>query len=152
MNQSRINAISAELRKIEDWKKALLDELTRLQTGSRNTSNVQILEVTNQSKAADKIHLFRSLFKGRVDVYPRRFESQRTGRSGYQPACENEWISGISDKPRIILATGRFLGEAFDDSRLDTLFLTLPVSWKGVLVQYSGRLHRDHHGKQEAII
>ncbi len=53
---------------------------------------------------------------------------------------------------RIILATGRFIGEGFDDSRLDTLFLTLPVSWKGTLVQYSGRLHRSHEGKTEVRI
>lgn len=53
------------------------------------------------SPAADKIALFRSLFRGREDVYPRRFESRRTGRSGYQPACGNEWVRGICEKPRI---------------------------------------------------
>ncbi len=53
---------------------------------------------------------------------------------------------------RLILATGRFLGEGFDDARLDTLFLTLPVSWKGTLSQYAGRLHRLHHNKKEVQI
>ena len=48
-----------------------------------------------------KIALFRSLFRGRDDVYPRRFESRRTGKSGYAPACGNEWIRGICEKPRI---------------------------------------------------
>ncbi|MGA9625226.1 MAG: DEAD/DEAH box helicase family protein [Bryobacteraceae bacterium] len=48
-----------------------------------------------------KIALFRSLFRGRDDVYPRRFESRRTGKSGYAPACGNEWIPGICEKPRI---------------------------------------------------
>src|ERR1035441_11124400 len=48
-----------------------------------------------------KIALFRSLFRGRDDVYPRRFESRRTGKSGYAPACGNEWIHGICEKPRI---------------------------------------------------
>src|SRR6516225_1710302 len=48
-----------------------------------------------------KIALFRSLFRGRDDVYPRRFESRRTGKSGYAPACGNEWVAGICEKPRI---------------------------------------------------
>jgi superfamily II DNA or RNA helicase len=48
-----------------------------------------------------KIALFRSLFRGRDDVYPRRFESRRTGKSGYAPACANEWVRGICEKPRI---------------------------------------------------
>ena len=56
------------------------------------------------------------------------------------------------DAERVILATGRYLGEGFDDSRLDTLFLTLPVSWKGTLSQYAGRLHRLHDMKTEVII
>ncbi|MCA9450575.1 MAG: restriction endonuclease subunit R, partial [Candidatus Omnitrophica bacterium] len=45
--------------------------------------------------------MFRQLFKGREDVYPRRFESRRTGRSGYSPACANEWVRGICEKPKI---------------------------------------------------
>lgn len=49
---------------------------------------------------------------------------------------------------RVVLATGRFVGEGFDDSRLDTLFLTMPVSWRGTIAQYAGRLHRAHEGKQ----
>ena len=48
-----------------------------------------------------KIALFRSLFRGRDDVYPRRFESRRTGKSGYAPACGNEWVPGVCEKPRI---------------------------------------------------
>lgn len=53
---------------------------------------------------------------------------------------------------RVVLATGRFVGEGFDDARLDTLFLTMPVSWKGTLVQYAGRLHRIHAGKMDVQI
>jgi superfamily II DNA or RNA helicase/very-short-patch-repair endonuclease len=52
----------------------------------------------------------------------------------------------------LILATGRYIGEGFDDSRLDTLFLTLPVSWRGTIAQYVGRLHRLHDGKQEVRV
>lgn len=53
---------------------------------------------------------------------------------------------------RLLLATGRFIGEGFDDARLDTLFLALPVAWKGTLVQYAGRLHRKHQGKDEVRV
>jgi superfamily II DNA or RNA helicase len=50
------------------------------------------------------------------------------------------------------VATGRYLGEGFDDARLDTLFLTMPISWRGTLAQYAGRLHRLHAAKREVII
>ncbi len=56
------------------------------------------------------------------------------------------------NEPRLLLATGRYIGEGFDDARLDTLFLALPVSWKGTLVQYTGRLHRLHPGKSKVCI
>jgi superfamily II DNA or RNA helicase/very-short-patch-repair endonuclease len=60
------------------------------------------LSVVNQQSPAElKIRLFRSLFRGREDVYPRRFESRKTGKSGYAPACANEWVRGICEKPRI---------------------------------------------------
>jgi superfamily II DNA or RNA helicase/very-short-patch-repair endonuclease len=57
--------------------------------------------VNQTSSAQSKIALFRSLFRGRDDVYPRRFESRKTGKSGYAPACANEWVRGICEKPRI---------------------------------------------------
>jgi superfamily II DNA or RNA helicase len=52
------------------------------------------------------------------------------------------------DAPRVILATGSYIGEGFDDARLDTLFLAMPISWKGTLQQYVGRLHRLHDAKR----
>ena len=56
------------------------------------------------------------------------------------------------DEERVIVATGRYLGEGFDDARLDTLFLTMPISWRGTLAQYAGRLHRFHAAKREVLI
>jgi len=51
------------------------------------------------------------------------------------------------DQQRVIIATGRYIGEGFDDARLDTLFLAMPISWRGTLQQYVGRLHRLHENK-----
>lgn len=56
------------------------------------------------------------------------------------------------DQGRVILATGKYVGEGFDDPRLDSLFLTLPVSWRGTVAQYAGRLHRLYDGKREVRI
>jgi superfamily II DNA or RNA helicase len=56
------------------------------------------------------------------------------------------------DEERILLATGKYIGEGFDDPRLDTLFLTLPVSWRGTVTQYVGRLHRLYDGKREVRV
>lgn len=56
------------------------------------------------------------------------------------------------EEERVLLATGRYIGEGFDDARLDTLFLTLPVSWRGTIAQYVGRLHRLHDRKREVRV
>ena len=59
--------------------------------------------VNQESPTNAKIALFRSLFRGRDDIYPRRFENQKTQKSGYAPACANEWVRGVCEKPNIIL-------------------------------------------------
>ena len=56
------------------------------------------------------------------------------------------------EEPLVIVATGRYVGEGFDYPRLDTLFLVSPVSWKGIVAQYAGRLHREYHGKTDVRI
>ena len=57
--------------------------------------------VGRTSGVAEKIGVFRGLFRGREDVYARRFTSSKTGRAGYQPVCGNEWLQGVCEKPRI---------------------------------------------------
>lgn len=69
-----------------------------------------------------------------------------------QLAALNRLDKSSDEHPRVVLATGRFIGEGFDDPRLDTLFLAMPISWRGTLQQYAGRLHRDHVGKHEVRI
>ena len=99
--------------------------------------------------SAEKIALFKKLFRGRTDVYPQRWESQK-GASGYSPVCDNEWHPEAT--ARVILATGRLIGEGFDHSPLNTMVLAMPISWQGTLRQYAGRLHREHADKTDIRI
>ena len=72
----------------------------------------------------------------------------RTWRSSSTRA--EELLAG--DGPRIAVATGRYIGEGFDDQRLDTLVLAMPIAWTGTMTQYAGRLHRHHDAKHELRI
>ena len=63
------------------------------------------LAAHHESPPEQKIALFRSLFRGREDVYPRRFESRTSGKTGYSPVCANEWVAGICEKPHVKCAT-----------------------------------------------
>jgi len=63
------------------------------------------LSLHHRSPAAEKTACFRSLFRGRTDVFPQRFESPKTGRAGYSPACRNEWVRGICETPQNIFLT-----------------------------------------------
>jgi hypothetical protein len=56
---------------------------------------------TSPISTHEKINIFRKLFRGRTDIYPARWESKTTGKSGYAPACENEWVPRVCEKPRI---------------------------------------------------
>lgn len=69
----------------------------------------------------------------------------RAGMGKKQRQLVAERLAAIPrDEPRVLLATGKYVGEGFDDARLDTLFLTLPVSWRGTVAQYAGR-HVSRH-------
>jgi superfamily II DNA or RNA helicase len=67
-------------------------------------------------------------------------------------AKERRAVEARLSDVQVIVATGKYVGEGFDLPRLDTLFLALPIAWKGTLSQYAGRLHREADGKQEVTI
>ena len=92
-------------------------------------------------------------FAARLERMARNVVVLQGGMSAKERREVNERLAAIPDaEERLVLATGRYIGEGFDDARLDTLFLALPVSWKGTLIQYTGRLHRLHPAKQEVRI
>jgi superfamily II DNA or RNA helicase len=92
-------------------------------------------------------------FAERLRSFTRHLVVLRGGRTAKERREVVSQLADISDdEERLVLATGRYIGEGFDDARLDTLFLALPVSWKGTLMQYAGRLHRLHPRKSEVRI
>ena len=104
----QIEAVEKELASIEARKTILLDRLQALNAQvSRNTAESlsvygnPLFRVTRGSSESEKISLFRNLFRGREDVFPKRFESKQSGKSGYQPVCGNEWIRPVCQKPKV---------------------------------------------------
>ena len=95
----------AELDRERESVLAALEQFKRRPTVEvQSTPTSQMADVVAGPAAlsnADKIALFRSLFRGRDDVFPRRWENPKTGKTGYAPACRNEWVRGICEKPRI---------------------------------------------------
>ena len=90
---------------------------------------------------------------GRLSKFAKNVIVFRGGMKARQLLAATEALAAIpEDEERVLVATGRYLGEGFDDARLDTLFLTMPISWRGTLVQYAGRLHRLHAQKRDVVI
>ena len=89
----------------------------------------------------------------RLERFAKHVVVLRGGSSEKQRRETARRLASIPEtEERVIVATGRYLGEGFDDARLDTLFLTMPIAWKGAVTQYAGRLHRLHHAKREVVI
>lgn len=93
------------------------------------------------------------LLADRLSRFARNVIVLRGGAGARERKKIAERLAAIGDhEERVLIATGRYLGEGFDDARLDTLFLTMPISWRGTLAQYAGRLHRLHPAKREVIV
>ena len=101
---SAINRLKSRLEEINNEREQILQDLEKLQDELRSIESLDILTVSPitvnaQSTIKEKISLFRTLFKGRDDIYPRLWISKKTGAKGYSPVCENEWITSICKKP-----------------------------------------------------
>jgi len=92
-------------------------------------------------------------FAARIAALVKNVVVLKGGMGAKQRRAVAEQLKSIPDgEERALLATGRYIGEGFDDARLDTLFLAMPISWRGTLQQYVGRLHRLHENKREVIV
>ncbi|WP_233189397.1 TOTE conflict system archaeo-eukaryotic primase domain-containing protein [Geothermobacter hydrogeniphilus] len=116
------------------------DVLTAYQEGRK------VLVLTERT---DHLQLLQEALAGKVEhcfvLHGRLSKKQRTVVFAELDALDES-------APRILLATGRLIGEGFDHPPLDTLVLAMPISWKGTLQQYAGRLHREHAEKQDVRI
>jgi len=115
-----------------------------------------VVEVVNMGRSPlvlternDHLDRLEALIAGRIP----HVVTLRAGMTKKQRCVVADRLASIPvGEGRVILATGKYIGEGFDDSRLDTLFLTLPVSWRGTVAQYAGRLHRLHDGKRDVRV
>ena len=123
--------------------------------------NKMILQDVKQSVAEGRIPIILTERLEHLKVLKQNLEELKVpvviykGNMGKKKTKEMQEIIQNADKnhqSRIILATSSSIGEGFDDSRLDTLFLTMPVSWKGRIIQYVGRLHREYVNKEKIIV
>ena len=94
-----------------------------------------------------------ALLADRLSKFAKNVVVLQGGMGARELRAKAESLAAIPEtEERLLMATGRYFGEGFDDARLDTLFLTMPISWRGTLAQYAGRLHRLHAAKRDVII
>jgi hypothetical protein len=104
MDDERILSLQAEIARLENMVLEKKQELGLLQNQTETVSE-SVIGINNFSSPEIKIALFRSLFRGREDVFAKRFESKKTGKAGYQPVCSNEWVQNVCRKPAITCAS-----------------------------------------------
>lgn len=104
---AQIEEAEAELTALAQARERALERLAALRAaGSATNAPPQLrLPIGDGRKAPrtgdEKVRLFRSLFRGRTDVFPKRWENAKQERSGYAPACANEWVRGVCEKPKV---------------------------------------------------
>ena len=104
MESSRLARRDKERHKILAELKSLKAEFLKFSTSSLDiTKDIAAPDgiISKISSPEEKIALFRSLFRGRVDVYPRLWISRKTGKKGFSPVCNNEWVNGVCENPKV---------------------------------------------------
>ena len=100
--RARLAANEAERKELEAVLRDLVSRCSAVAAANYLSPAIADMPgVTAASSTAEKIALFRRLFAGRADVFPVRWENRKTAKSGYAPACANEWIRGICGKPQV---------------------------------------------------
>jgi superfamily II DNA or RNA helicase len=101
------------------------------------------------SERTQHVQLLASLLRDQIPTV----HTLTGGKSTIEAKRQLDALRNTPDElPLVVCATGKYIGEGFDEARLDTLFLTMPISWHGTLAQYAGRLHRLHDGKREVRV
>ncbi len=138
--EARISAIFASVALDEARNTLIIDDVLAALEGGRNP-----LVLTERR---DHLDLLAASFSGAA----RNITVLRGGMNARSRRAAETSLRAPENEERLILATGRYLGEGFDDARLDALFIAMPFSWKGTLAQYVGRLHRSHAGKRDVVV
>jgi hypothetical protein len=101
--EARLVRLDGERRLAQNRLDALREQLAALGTVPSGRLLPLIPEAgkPETSSSSEKVTLFRQRFRGRDDLYPKLWTNSTTGRKGYAPACANEWVRGICEKPRI---------------------------------------------------
>ena len=99
--EARLASLDDERRQAEDRLEALKAQLAASETPAAYRTLPLLPDSARQGSSAGKVALFRQLFRGRDDLYPKLWTNATTGRKGYAPACANEWVRGVCEKPRV---------------------------------------------------
>lgn len=140
-------------------RKPTINDLYKLLICDKNRNNMiveDILDAVNKGRTP----LVLTKFKEHAEILFKSVQEKQIhsillmgGGTSKEGEARREDLNNIADEEKlVIIATGKYIGEGFNFPKLDTLFLTMPISWKGNIAQYAGRLHRNFAGKENVVI